>query len=170
MAVRECPRCRLISAAEAQACDCRYEFATGVLRAQRSARNLSRSEREEVATTADAYRSLVVLALLQALLGAGSRVAAHVVKVGGRDEEILVASLVSLGALVVLAVLVAGRAHRAAQGMGLSNPAGWALAVFFGGILGVALLNSRARAWSERHDIRFGLLGPNSADVERFAG
>ena len=170
MGVQECPRCRLISDPGASVCDCGYEFATGTLGAQRAARGLSRSEREAVAETADRYRTLLGVTLLQAILGAGSRAVAHVARTSGGPEAVLVVSIVSIVVLVGVGIVAAVHAYGTARGMGLRGPGLWAAATLFGGILTVLVLNGRAREWAARHDLGFSVLGPNRKDIDRFAG
>ena len=170
MGAQECPRCHLISDPDASACDCGYEFASGALGAQRAACGLSRTDREAVAETADRYRTLLGIVLLQAMLGGGSRAVAHLAKASGGPEAVFVVSIVSILLLVGVGVVAAAHAYGAAKGMGLRSPGVWAAAILFGGILAVLVMNGRAREWSARHDLRFGLLGPNRNDIDRFAG
>ena len=169
MAIKTCPRCKLLNDPGATACDCGYEFATGTLGVQRAGRGLSQKERASIADTADRYSGLVAIAFAQALLGGSSRVVVQLLKRSGTPEAVLVASGVSALLVLGLAVYVATSAHRLATEMSLRNPGKWAATVLIGGIFGVMIFNTSARQWSERFGIRFGILGPNRQDIERFA-
>lgn len=167
MAVRECPRCRTVNDAGAQVCDCGYEFATGVMQSQRAVRDMSRSDRERVATTADRYRSLVLVAVAHAFLSVANRAVA---RTGPADpQEALGLTVVMLLALVVVAAAAASLAFRCATEMDVGSPSGWAVAVFLFGVIGLLFFSGKARQWSERYGMRFGLLGPNRNDVDRVA-
>ena len=169
MAIKTCPRCKLLNDPSATICDCGYEFATGTLGVQREGRGLSQKERAAIADTADRYRGLVAIAFAQALLGGSSRVVVQLLKRSGTPEGVLLGSSISALLILSLAIYVATRAYRLATEMALRNPGGWATTVLVGGIFGVMIFNTYARQWSERFGIRFGVLGPNRADIERFA-
>jgi hypothetical protein len=85
----------------------------------------------------------------------------------GEPETLLLVSLGSLVLLIAMAVVGARKAYVAAEGMSFASPASWAVLVLFGGILGVIVMNGRAREWAARHNIGFGLLGPRLADIDR---
>ncbi len=170
MAIKTCPRCRLLSDPKATTCDCGYEFATGTLGVQRAGKGLAQRERAVVADTADRYRGLVAITFAQALLGGLSRIVVQVLKRSGNQEGVLIASGASALLVLGLAIYVATLAYRLAKDMALRNPGAWASTVLVGGILGVMLLNTSARQWSEGFGIRFGILGPNREDIDRFAG
>jgi hypothetical protein len=150
-------------------CDCGYEFASGTLGVQRAGVGMPQRERAAIADTADRYRTLVATAFVQALAGGSGRALILLLKRNENDQAVLVASLVSLGLVVSLAAYVATLAHRVAIEMKLRGAGGWAATVLVGGIFGVMLMNSWARQWSERFGIKFGILGPNRQDIERFA-
>ena len=169
MGTSTCPQCRLINDPGATRCDCGYEFATGTLGAQRAGMALPQRERAAIADTADRYRALVATAFVQAVAGASSRLLIVFLEGTGNKQAVLVASLLSVGLVVSLGAYVAVQAHRVAVDMKLRSPGTWAATVLIGGILGVLAMNSWARQWSERFSIRFGMFGPNSQDIERFA-
>ena len=169
MAIKTCPRCQLLNDPGATTCDCGYEFATGTLGVQKAGRGLSQKERAAIADTADRYRGLVAIAYAQALLGGSGRAVAQLLKRADNPDGALVASGVSAFLVLVLATYVATRAYGLATEMALRNPGGWATTVLVGGIFGVMILNTSARQWSERFGIRFGILGPNREDIDRFA-
>ena len=168
MAPKSCPQCRLLSDPAATICDCGYEFATGTLGVQRAGKGMSQKQRAVIADTADRYRGLVAIALVQALLGGGGRTGASILK-RENPEAALVVGGVSAFMVLLLATYAATRAYGLATEMALRNPGGWATTVLVGGILGVMIFNTSARQWSEKLGIRFGLLGPNRQDIERFA-
>ena len=169
MGPRTCPQCRLLNDLGATLCDCGYDFGSGTLGVQRAGVGMPQRERAAIAETADRYRALVATAFVQAIAGASGRVLMLFLKRAGNDQAVLVASLVSLGLVLSLAAYVATQAHRVATEMKLRNPGGRATTVLVGGIFGVLAMNSWARQWSERFGIRFGVFGPNSQDIERFA-
>jgi hypothetical protein len=170
---RKCPKCALLNDSTATACDCGYNFVTGIMLTPRTTQPIQHPadslETTRVLQAANEYRSLVVLVGLQILFSVGSRIVA--VRQGGPDATIL--ALLSIGlalAILVFAVLAAIKGFRLADSMRLSSPVAWALGLFVPcvSLFVLLALSSRAAAFCRRYGLRVGLLGPTRDSIDQF--
>lgn len=165
MGTRTCPRCRVISEAAATTCDCGYNFSAGRIRTAQAPRQApSRQGRPgpvaDVLALAQDYQSLVKLALLQAVVGFSTRIAAFAARRIESNGLLLAVNVVGMILLITLSVMTARRAFRIVSAMGLASPRGWAVALGLFGIFGMLAMNLQGRKWSERQGISLAFSVP----------